>query len=105
MNPSRSSSLPHHARSHPPKSHRSVTGLFPSRTNGGTVAYESTLERDFFFLCELDPSLGVHSKEQASHRSMDWEGAGREAIYGAIARRSIPEGARSPPTAGVPTAA
>jgi hypothetical protein len=37
-----------------PVSHRSVTGLFPSRTNKRMVHYESTLERDFFFLCEFD---------------------------------------------------
>lgn len=33
---------------------RSVTGFFPSPKAGRMLAFESTLERDFFVLCEFD---------------------------------------------------
>lgn len=37
-----------------PKNYRSITGYFPSLINNRSIAYESSLERDFFLLLEYD---------------------------------------------------
>lgn len=40
-----------------PKNYRSVTGYFPSLVNQRAIAYESSLERDFFLLLEYDDEV------------------------------------------------
>jgi hypothetical protein len=45
-----------------PKNYRSVTGRFPSLKNNRSVAFESTLERDFYLSLEFDE--GVESYEE-----------------------------------------
>jgi hypothetical protein len=45
------------------KSRRGQSGYFQSRKNGGAIAYESTLERDFFYQLEWDQRVS-HFREQ-----------------------------------------
>lgn len=40
-----------------PKNYRSITGYFPSLINNRSIAYESSLERDFFLLLEYDKDV------------------------------------------------
>ena len=37
-----------------PKNYRCVTGSFATRKMDGPILFESTLERDFLYLCEFD---------------------------------------------------
>jgi len=46
-----------------PPNRRSVTGLLPSRKNGGMVPFESALERDFAMLLEFDPEVVAYEAQ------------------------------------------
>lgn len=46
-----------------PKNYRHLTGYVKSRTNGGLVAFESPLERDFYILLDADPSVRAYEEQ------------------------------------------
>lgn len=62
-----------------PKNYRSVTGWLASLKTGRSVAYESTLERDLFCLCEFD--LRVRSFEEQPVRIEYRDESGRTRTY------------------------
>ena len=58
------------------KSYRSVTGYFMSRKNMKQLAFESTLEHDFFLTLEFDPSV-VSFEEQPFKLRYECDGSNR----------------------------
>ncbi|MFZ3054286.1 MAG: TnsA endonuclease N-terminal domain-containing protein [Sulfuricurvum sp.] len=58
------------------KSYRSVTGYFMSRKNNRQLAFESTLEHDFFLTLEFDPSV-VSFEEQPFKLRYECDGTNR----------------------------
>ena len=46
-----------------PKNYRSVTGRFQSLKNDRAIAFESTLERDFFLSLEFDDSVEMYEEQ------------------------------------------
>lgn len=58
------------------KSYRSVTGYFMSRKNIRQLAFESTLEHDFFLTLEFDPSV-VSFEEQPFKLRYECDGSTR----------------------------
>ncbi|TSK09166.1 MAG: heteromeric transposase endonuclease subunit TnsA [Geobacter sp.] len=46
-----------------PKSFRSVRGQFPSVKNGRSMAFESTIERDFFLSLEFDSTVQSYEEQ------------------------------------------
>lgn len=46
-----------------PPSHRSITGLFPSRKNGRLIPFESGLERDLCYQMEFDDSVAAYDSQ------------------------------------------
>ncbi len=46
-----------------PKNYRSITGFFPSLKNGRGMAFESSLERDFFLTLEFDPAVDEYEEQ------------------------------------------
>lgn len=60
------------------KNYRSVTGRFYSLKNGRAIAFESTLERDFFLSLEFDDSVDVYEEQPVT---INEEREGRTARY------------------------
>ena len=60
-----------------PKNYRSVTGRFSSLKNGRAMAFESTLERDFFLSLEFDDTVESY-EEQPLTISAEIDGTARK---------------------------
>jgi hypothetical protein len=60
-----------------PKKAGSLSGVFSSAKNGRSIAFESTLERDFYYLLEFDWNVATFEEQPVRVPYIDDEGVAR----------------------------